>query len=172
MILGAFYLLWMLRRLIFGPLHEPAGHDDHGHGVAKAPTDEQAGLDGHNRAEVRPIGWHEVAGLAPLMFLIVAVGVYPRPIFDQIQPAVNGVIRSIETQRERASEEARARQAQGSLPPRAPRGGPGSGGTTTKASGTAKKADAKARTETKSGGSPQPQSKAGENAKSTQKGSQ
>jgi NADH-quinone oxidoreductase subunit M len=163
MILGAFYLLWMLRRLIFGPLHEPGGHDDHGHGPAG----------------VRLIGWHEVAGLAPLMFMIVAVGVYPRPIFDQIQPAVDGIIRNIEVQRERASEDARARQAALQAPaPTARRGGgPGPGGTTKKAGGTTKKAGgttkkAAPKAETPSGGAPEPRTNAGENAKSTQKGSQ
>ena len=32
MVLGAYYLFWMLRRVIFGPLREPTGHDDHGGG--------------------------------------------------------------------------------------------------------------------------------------------
>ena len=40
MILGAYYLLWMLRRVIFGPLREPAGHDDHG--KARPRPDEHA----------------------------------------------------------------------------------------------------------------------------------
>jgi NADH-quinone oxidoreductase subunit M len=70
MVLGAYYLLWMLQRVLFGPLREP-----HGHG------------DGH-AAAVRPVGWHEVAGLAPLMVLIVLIGVYPRPFLDRISPAV------------------------------------------------------------------------------------
>ena len=37
---------------------------------------------------VRPVGWHEIAGLTPLMVLIVLIGVYPRPFFDRIRPAV------------------------------------------------------------------------------------
>jgi NADH-quinone oxidoreductase subunit M len=77
MILGAYYLLWMLQRVIFGPLREPHAHDG-GHGA------EAHGSPGH----VRPVGWHEVAGLTPLMVLIVLIGVLPAPFLDRIRPAV------------------------------------------------------------------------------------
>ena len=52
MILGAYYLLWMLQRVVFGPLREPHAHG-HGHGAATA---------GEPRTAVRPVGWHEIAG--------------------------------------------------------------------------------------------------------------
>ena len=35
--------------------------------------------------------WHEIAGLTPLMVLIVAIGVYPRPLFDRIGPPVREI---------------------------------------------------------------------------------
>src|SRR5262249_28644321 len=77
MILGAYYLLWMLQRVIFGPLREPHAHDGgHGAEAHRAP--------GH----VRAVGWHEVAGLTPLMVLIVLIGVLPAPFLDRIRPAV------------------------------------------------------------------------------------
>jgi NADH-quinone oxidoreductase subunit M len=71
MILGAYYLMLMLQRVLFGPLREPGGE--------------------HHHAPCRPVGWHEIAGLAPLMVLIVAIGVYPKPIFDRIRPAVEPI---------------------------------------------------------------------------------
>ncbi len=37
---------------------------------------------------IAPIGWHEIAGMTPLMVLIVLIGVFPRPFLDQIRPAV------------------------------------------------------------------------------------
>ncbi|WP_165074235.1 complex I subunit 4 family protein [Paludisphaera rhizosphaerae] len=77
MVLGAFYLLLMIRRVIFGPLVEPGGHDDHGHG----------------HAEVPPIAWYEIAGLAPLMALILYIGLFPEPFFSRIRPAVEVVDR-------------------------------------------------------------------------------
>ncbi|MFO0910312.1 MAG: NADH-quinone oxidoreductase subunit M [Isosphaeraceae bacterium] len=78
MILGAYYLLWMLQRVLFGPLHEPHG-DDHDHGGHHAP----ASAVSH---AVRPVGWHEIAGLTPLMVLIVLIGVYPSPILKTLSP--------------------------------------------------------------------------------------
>jgi NADH-quinone oxidoreductase subunit M len=79
MLLGAYYLLWMLQRVIFGPLREPDGGahvesgGEHGHGTESV---------------VRPIAWHEILGLAPLMAFIVLIGVYPAPIFGTIRTAV------------------------------------------------------------------------------------
>ena len=52
------------------------------------------------------MGWHEIAGLAPLMVLIVAIGVYPRPFFEQIQPATSAPIKNYENQSLRLQEDA------------------------------------------------------------------
>jgi NADH-quinone oxidoreductase subunit M len=83
MILGAYYLFWMLQCVLFGPLREPHHGYDHAHGPGP-------GHDHHAEA-IRPVGWHEVAGLAPLMVLIVVIGVYPRPFFERFRPAVNAI---------------------------------------------------------------------------------
>ncbi len=85
MILGACYLLWMLRKVVFGPLREPAGYEHAGGG------------NGH--AEVRPIGWHEIAGLAPLMALIVLIGVVPGPFLDRMGPTVGEIDKNLQDQR-------------------------------------------------------------------------
>jgi NADH-quinone oxidoreductase subunit M len=89
MILGAYYLLWMLQCVLFGPLREPHGHG-HGHGHGHAQD--------HGPEAVRPIGWHEIAGLTPLMVLIVAIGVYPKPFFDRIRPSVAEIARRFQDQ--------------------------------------------------------------------------
>ena len=80
MILGAYYLLWMVQCVLFGPLREP--HHDSGHGHSAEQGDD------HGTEAVRPVGWHEIAGLAPLMALIVAIGVYPAPFLERIRPSV------------------------------------------------------------------------------------
>jgi NADH-quinone oxidoreductase subunit M len=73
MILGAYYLLLMIQRVLCGPLREPHSHDpDHPH-------------------EIRPVGWHEIAGLAPLMVLIVWIGIFPGPFVDRISPAIQPI---------------------------------------------------------------------------------
>jgi len=86
MILGAYYLFQLLQRIVFGPLHEPGGHTQpHGHVPAHGGNEPAKPV----HAPIRPIGWHEIAGLAPLMILIVAIGVYPKPIFRSIGPAIH-----------------------------------------------------------------------------------
>jgi NADH-quinone oxidoreductase subunit M len=87
MILGAYYLLWMVQCVLFGPLREPHYSDDHG----RPPGQGQDHGHDHTALAVRPVGWHEVMGLAPLMVLIVVIGVYPRPFFERFRPAVAAI---------------------------------------------------------------------------------
>jgi NADH-quinone oxidoreductase subunit M len=91
MILGAAYLFWMLRKVVFGPLREPSTH---GH----ARTHEETTAVGHHE-EVRPVAWYEVAGLAPLMVLIVLIGLMPGPFLARIRPAVATIDRNLQAQR-------------------------------------------------------------------------
>jgi hypothetical protein len=176
MILGAFYLLWMLRRVIFGPLREPTSHDNHAGGTT-GPPHQPAGAGAHDHdhghMSCPPVGWHEIAGLAPLMFMIVAVGVYPRPIFEQIQPATRAIVQNIEDQREKARDDAERLKGAGQ-PISARRGG--TGGATPKKAGAspkskpgAPKSNPGATPETKSG---EPKSKAAPSEKSSEKGGQ
>lgn len=81
MVLGAFYLLWMIQRVLFGPLKEPGGHGGDQH---------------HDSHTVRPIGWHEIAGLTPLIVLIVLMGVCPRPFLSRIQISVRPLAARLE----------------------------------------------------------------------------
>jgi len=40
-------------------------------------------------AAVRDLGWTERVVIAPLLILIVLLGVYPKPVLDRITPSVN-----------------------------------------------------------------------------------
>lgn len=100
MVLGAYYLLTMLQRLLFGPVVEPAAaHHDHA-------QDEHADHAPH--ATVEPVRWYESVGLAPLMVLIVWLGLYPAYWYDRMRDAVDPVVAKV------------ARPS----PPSAPRPGP------------------------------------------------
>jgi NADH-quinone oxidoreductase subunit M len=105
MVLGAYYLLLMLQRVLFGPLKEPAhgadahghhhaahgGHDhEHGHGH-HAAFDHEPAHGHHDAPAVWRLGWHEVAGLTPLMVLILLIGLYPKPIFERIGPPLRDI---------------------------------------------------------------------------------
>jgi NADH-quinone oxidoreductase subunit M len=69
MILGAWYLITMLRDVFFGELKEPlvAGHEVH---------------------DITP---REIAALAPIMALCLLLGVYPQPILDSVKPDIDVV---------------------------------------------------------------------------------
>ncbi len=93
MILGACYLFWMLRKILFGPLLEPVPEAGHGEAISVTAL---------SHTVIPPVGVHEIAGLGPLLFLIVVIGVYPRPIFDQMQPTLAAIDKN--TQAARAGE--------------------------------------------------------------------
>jgi NADH-quinone oxidoreductase subunit M len=71
-VLAAVYVLWMIQRTIHGPIG--------------------AGVEGFADLSLR-----EAWVIAPVMVVIVALGVYPKPILDMINPSVeqtNSVVRS------------------------------------------------------------------------------
>ena len=63
-ILGAIYMLWMVRRVIFGPL---------------ADTENQ---------KLKDLNVREISLLAPMLLLIVVMGVYPTPFLERMKPAI------------------------------------------------------------------------------------
>ncbi len=83
MILGAFYLMVLLWRAVFGPLREPAG-------------------DGHEHAEVAPFGWFEGAALGSLAVVILCIGILPEVFFSRIRPAAAELTRVVERQEQAA----------------------------------------------------------------------
>ena len=90
MILGACYLLWMLRKVVFGPLREPHAQGHEAGSSHAAEPDHPA---------IRPVGWYEMAGLVPLMVLIVLIGTVPGPFLARIRPAVAVIDDNLQQQR-------------------------------------------------------------------------
>jgi NADH-quinone oxidoreductase subunit M len=75
-ILGAWYLITMLRLVFFGPLKEPA-HDGPGH--------------------VEDLNGREIAALAPILTLCLLLGVYPQPVIESIKPDVQIVVNILQS---------------------------------------------------------------------------
>ncbi|HBA39973.1 MAG TPA: Fe-S-binding domain-containing protein, partial [Deltaproteobacteria bacterium] len=75
-VLGAIYMLWMFRRVIFGPLSRPENQN------------------------LKDIGAREIAILIPILILIFFMGIYPRPFLARMQPAVERIIQRIESKKE------------------------------------------------------------------------
>jgi NADH-quinone oxidoreductase subunit M len=71
-IFGATYMLWMYQRVMFGPLTNRAN------------------------AAMPDLNAREIAYLAPLLVLIVVMGVYPQPFLDRINPSVNRFVARME----------------------------------------------------------------------------
>jgi NADH-quinone oxidoreductase subunit M len=76
-ILAALYLLSMLRRAFFGP-------------VGQAPT---------KYANVGDLRRPEAWAVVPLLVLCLAIGIYPKPLIDAVEPDVKGIARLYETRR-------------------------------------------------------------------------
>ena len=70
-ILAALYMLWAYQRVFHG-----------------TPTGDNVGLP--------DMTWRERAVMAPLLVLIVFLGVYPKPVLDRINPSVEALIGRIE----------------------------------------------------------------------------
>ena len=65
-VLGAWYMLWLVQRIFFGPLKEPDHHDAHGH------------------VAVRDMSPREILALAPLMVFIIWIGLWPKYFLDRM----------------------------------------------------------------------------------------
>jgi NADH-quinone oxidoreductase subunit M len=72
-ILAAIYILWMYQRTMNGPTPEAVAAD----------------LTG------RDLRFRELAAVVPLVALIIAMGVYPKPVLDVINPAVQSTMSQI-----------------------------------------------------------------------------
>jgi NADH-quinone oxidoreductase subunit M len=76
MVLGAIYMLWMFRRVVFGP---------------SLRTENQ---------QLKDIDSREIAILAPILALIVVMGVYPRPFLTRMKASVERVVQRVESKKE------------------------------------------------------------------------
>jgi NADH-quinone oxidoreductase subunit M len=70
-ILAAIYLLWAYERVFTGPVTNPK-------------------LEG-----LKDLGLREVAIMVPLVVLIVALGVYPKPVMERIEPSTDVILERI-----------------------------------------------------------------------------
>ncbi|HLJ09803.1 MAG TPA: hypothetical protein VKU82_01370, partial [Planctomycetaceae bacterium] len=73
-ILGAWYMLWLVQRTFFGRFREPL---------------EAAQAAGH---EPRDLNGREILALAPILALVVWIGVYPQFFIRRMEPSVSHVV--------------------------------------------------------------------------------
>lgn len=88
MIIGAIYLLYMLGRVVFGPLKEPPGHGHHGGHDSHGANGAHAGAGEHGGLPV-DLTAREIGALVPLAALCLLLGVYPKPLITMLEPSVD-----------------------------------------------------------------------------------
>jgi NADH-quinone oxidoreductase subunit M len=71
MILSAIYMLWMFRRVIFGPLTNPENQ------------------------KLKDLDRREILILAPVVALIIFMGVYPQPFLSRVKPSVDLTLKRV-----------------------------------------------------------------------------
>ena len=73
-IMAAVYILYMFQKMFLGPQGEIVEEvKSHGHGL-------------------RDLNWREIAIMVPILLLIFWIGIYPKPFFDLMAPAVNQLV--------------------------------------------------------------------------------
>jgi NADH-quinone oxidoreductase subunit M len=82
-VLGAWYMLWLVQRIFFGPLREPVPHESGPGGGTLPGTD-----SGHSPA-VRDLSPRELLALAPLLVFVVWIGLQPGYFLNRMGPTLN-----------------------------------------------------------------------------------
>ncbi len=72
-ILAAIYILYMFQKMFLGP------------------------LDKEENMKLKDLNWREIATLVPLLVFIFWIGLYPKPFFALMAPAVNNLVKIIQT---------------------------------------------------------------------------
>jgi NADH-quinone oxidoreductase subunit M len=70
-ILAAAYLLWALQRILYNPLDKPAN------------------------AALPDLNWREIGLMAPLIFMILWLGVYPRPVLRRMEASTSRFVQDV-----------------------------------------------------------------------------
>ena len=93
-IVGAWYLLWLVQRTFFGPLREPLAEGDRRNSTAHGGVVHAGG-----HAVIHDLNFREVCALAPLLVLFVVIGLFPQYFLNRMEPSVARIVRGLENRR-------------------------------------------------------------------------
>jgi NADH-quinone oxidoreductase subunit M len=86
-VLGAWYMLYLVQRIFFGPLREPHHEAAHGHTGGHGHTAD------HGHAPVRDLNFRELAALVPLCVFVFWIGLQPEFFLSRMQGSVEPMVR-------------------------------------------------------------------------------
>lgn len=125
MVFSAWYMLYLIQRIMFGKFKEPAVHGDHGHAApahghaapaahghaakdhapAHGHGHDAHGHDHHGHGEeeipdsgIRDLNAREVLALAPLIVVIFWIGLCPQHFVKPMEPALSSVLKQVNAQ--------------------------------------------------------------------------
>src|SRR6266508_4275793 len=76
-IMAAVYILYMFQKMFLGPQGEVVDEVKH---------------HGHS---LRDLNWREIATIVPILIFIFWIGLYPKPFFDLMAPAVDNLVKAL-----------------------------------------------------------------------------
>jgi NADH-quinone oxidoreductase subunit M len=89
MIIGAIYILYMVGKVIFGPVKVPATDHGHGHASGSHSDDHPQGHDGSHG--VKDLSVREITTLAPLAIACLVLGLFPNLILTTLDAPVTNL---------------------------------------------------------------------------------
>ncbi|MGH7133672.1 MAG: complex I subunit 4 family protein [Phycisphaerales bacterium] len=95
MIVAAMYLLYMLGHIVWGALRLP-GHDAHAPSHGPSDTHAANGAAHSHGSLPRDLSFREIGVLVPLAALCLAIGLYPKPLTDAIEPQALDLARTMQ----------------------------------------------------------------------------
>ena len=87
MVLAALYVLWLYQRIMTGPLR--------GDALVGAAAGPGAVGDPETKTTIGDLSKREIAVLAPLVVIVLALGFYPQPVLDVITPSVGATLTEV-----------------------------------------------------------------------------
>jgi NADH-quinone oxidoreductase subunit M len=95
MVLAALYVLWLYQRVMQGPVRGNAmlAGIGEGPGAATDPSVNAKKTGAHRR--FGDLSGREIAVLAPLVALILVLGIYPKPVLDVLTPSVGATLTDV-----------------------------------------------------------------------------
>ncbi len=83
MIFAAIYILYMVGKVVFGPVRLPGQDDDEAHKIS-----------------IRDLTPREIGVLAPIAVVCLVLGLYPKPVLNSLEPQVKSIETIVQVEHE------------------------------------------------------------------------